>query len=34
MFTVEVVAGFLADSTGLLADSADNPGDALTYGLS
>ena len=34
MFVVEFVAGFLADSTGLLADSADNLGDALTYGLS
>jgi len=34
MFIVEFVAGFLADSTGLLADSADNLGDALTYGLS
>lgn len=34
MFAVEFVAGFLADSTGLLADSADNLGDALTYGLS
>jgi len=34
MFVVEFVAGLLADSTGLLADSADNLGDALTYGLS
>jgi len=34
MFIVEFAAGFLADSTGLLADSADNLGDALTYGLS
>lgn len=34
MFAVIVVAGFRSGSTSLLADSIDNLGDALTYGLS
>lgn len=34
MFLVVVVAALYADSTALLADSLDNLGDALTYGLS
>lgn len=34
MFVVEVVAGLLARSTALLADSLDMLGDALGYGLS
>lgn len=34
MFLVIVVAAFYADSSALLADSLDNLGDALTYGLS
>ncbi len=34
MFVVEVVAGVLARSTALLADSLDMLGDALGYGLS
>lgn len=34
MFVVMVVAALYADSTALLADSLDNLGDALTYGLS
>lgn len=34
MFAVELTAGLIADSTALLADSLDNLGDALTYGLS
>jgi cation diffusion facilitator family transporter len=34
MFGVEFVAGVLADSSALVADSADNLGDALTYGIS
>lgn len=34
MFVVVLVAGILAASTALLADSLDNLGDALTYGLS
>jgi Co/Zn/Cd efflux system component len=33
MFAVEVVAGWLADSTGLLADSLDMFADAAVYGL-
>ena len=34
MFVVEVVAGFGADSTSLLADSVDFFGDAANYGVS
>lgn len=34
MFLVIVVAAFYGNSTALLADSLDNLGDALTYGLS
>ncbi|CAN4273735.1 CzcD Co/Zn/Cd efflux system component [Methylophilaceae bacterium] len=34
MFVVELVAGLIAGSTALLADSLDNFGDALTYALS
>lgn len=34
MFVVIVVAAFYASSTALMADSLDNFGDALTYGLS
>jgi cation diffusion facilitator family transporter len=34
MFFVELVSGLFARSTALLADSLDNLGDALTYGLS
>jgi Co/Zn/Cd efflux system component len=34
MFLVEVVAGWLAESTGLIADSLDMLADALVYGLS
>lgn len=34
MFLVVVVAALYASSTALLADSLDNLGDALTYGLS
>jgi len=34
MFAVEVVAGLLAASTALLADSLDMLGDALVYGFS
>ncbi|OFZ90110.1 MAG: cation transporter [Betaproteobacteria bacterium RBG_16_64_18] len=34
MFVVELAAGLMAGSTALLADSLDNLGDALTYGLS
>jgi len=34
MFVVEVVAGLLAGSTALLADSLDMLGDALVYGFS
>ncbi len=33
MFAVEVVAGWLAQSTGLLADSLDMLADAAVYGL-
>jgi Co/Zn/Cd efflux system component len=33
MFVVEVVAGWLAESTGLLADSLDMLADAAVYGL-
>lgn len=34
MFAAELAAGLVAGSTGLLSDSLDNLGDALTYGLS
>jgi cation diffusion facilitator family transporter len=34
MFVVEIVAGLLAGSTALLADSLDMLGDALVYGFS
>lgn len=34
MFGVEFVAGVLADSSALVADSADNLGDTLTYAIS
>ena len=34
MFVVEIVAGIMARSTALLADSLDMLGDALVYGLS
>jgi Co/Zn/Cd efflux system component len=34
MFAIEVVAGWLAQSTGLLADSLDMFADAAVYGLS
>ena len=34
MFVVIVAAAWFGDSTALLADSLDNLGDALTYGLS
>jgi cation diffusion facilitator family transporter len=34
LFTVEAVAGLLADSTALLADSLDMLGDSLVYGFS
>lgn len=34
MFLVEIVAGFLAGSTALLADSLDMLGDALAYSVS
>jgi Co/Zn/Cd efflux system component len=33
MFAVEIVAGWLAESTGLIADSIDMLADALVYGL-
>jgi Co/Zn/Cd efflux system component len=34
MFVVEIVAGWLAQSTGLIADSLDMLADAMVYGLS
>jgi Co/Zn/Cd efflux system component len=34
LFAIELVAGFLAGSVALLADSLDNLGDALVYGFS
>lgn len=34
MFLVEIIAGLLAGSTALLADSLDMLGDALVYGFS
>ena len=34
MFVVEIVAGFIANSTALLADSADMFADAFVYGVS
>lgn len=34
MFGVEFVAGIFADSSALVADSADNLGDTLTYAIS
>jgi Co/Zn/Cd efflux system component len=34
LFVVELVAGFIAGSVALLADSLDNLGDALVYGFS
>lgn len=34
MFAVEIVAGLLASSTALLADSLDMLGDSITYGFS
>ena len=34
MFVVEIVAGWLADSTGLIADSLDMLADAIVYGIS
>jgi Co/Zn/Cd efflux system component len=34
MFVVEMVAGWLAQSTGLIADSVDMLADAMVYGLS
>ena len=34
MFVVEFVAGILADSSALVADSADNLGDTFTYAIS
>ena len=34
MFAVEIVAGILAGSTALVADSLDMLGDALAYGFS
>ncbi len=34
MFVVELVAGWLAQSTGLIADSLDMLADAMVYGLS
>lgn len=34
MFAVEIVAGWLAQSTGLIADSLDMLADAMVYGLS
>lgn len=34
MFLVELVAGWLAESTGLIADSLDMLADALVYGMS
>ncbi len=34
MFVVEIIAGWLAQSTGLIADSLDMLADALVYGLS
>jgi Co/Zn/Cd efflux system component len=34
MFAGELLAAFWADSTALLADSADNMGDVLTYAIS
>lgn len=34
MFLVEIVAGWLADSSGLIADSLDMLADAFVYGLS
>ena len=34
MFAVEFVGGVLAESSALVADSADNLGDTLTYGIS
>ena len=34
MFLVESVAGILANSTGLFADSVDMLGDAIVYGFS
>src|SRR5919109_3873395 len=34
LFIVEAIAGFLANSTALLADSLDMLGDSLVYGFS
>tara|TARA_R100001163_G_scaffold46736_1_gene35110 strand:+ start:540 stop:797 length:258 start_codon:yes stop_codon:yes gene_type:complete len=34
MFVVIAIAAWVGDSSALLADSLDNLGDALTYGLS
>lgn len=34
MFVGELIAGLLADSSALLADAADNLGDAVVYGVS
>jgi Co/Zn/Cd efflux system component len=34
MFFVEIIAGVLAHSTALLADSVDMLGDAIVYGFS
>lgn len=34
MFVVEIVAGWLAESTGLIADSLDMLADATVYGIS
>ena len=34
MFVVESVAGVIANSTALLADSVDMLGDAIVYGFS
>ena len=34
LFIVEAIAGFLAQSTALLADSLDMFGDSLVYGFS
>ena len=34
MFFIELTAGFVGNSTSLLADSLDNLGDAITYALS
>ena len=33
MFIVEIVAGFIAESTGLIADSLDMLADAIVYGV-